>query len=563
LEQIITPEILKSEHLFNVYSSLKSFLDSQQVIAVVCSQWGDTGKGKIVDLFSLFWADVVVRGTGGANAGHTFYDENGIKYISHLVGSGILNKRVMNILGEGVRVDPKQLFKEMDFFESKGVNLTNFCMDGECPVVMPYHIIATRIGLFDSSNMNSTGSGMSEVESEFVLREGINFNNLINDGKSLEEKVMRSIHKYSILIRAHQEESGMTEEELERQFKSSGMEEFYDNKNLFNLKKIIEAYTTYANELNQREIIKDTKSMVRKYKSEGKRILLEGAQGTLLDVKYGMKPYTTSTMSSVKGLIEGSGLSANDVTSVLLIAKCPYTSRVGNGPYPVCFFSRNDLRYKEHMRKYGVFQGGHEERKDYEHRLKELITSNDPFEKWIGWRIAGGEIGATTGRPRDVGHMSMSLLKYAIDVNTLENVPLYLVLTKTDVACDFIDNIDVEMSFTYIGDNPFMHNGIIINPWDQFGFVENNGIYSWNCDGTEVSQYSHYPAQAGDLFYHVKPNFLNFPWNTEKIDLTSVQSYSNIPSSVKHFYSVMEQLLGVRIILSTNGHDRDKVIAHI
>jgi len=332
------------------------------VSIVVGTHWGDEGKGKIVDYLGEN-AQVVARAQGGNNAGHTVIVE-GEKYVFHLLPSGVLHPGKVGILGDGMVVDPSSLLGEIDFLRQKGKDVSErLFLSSKAHLVLPYHRILDGIyeNIRGGGKLGTTGKGIGPAYEDKVSRWGIRVGDL-EDEKLFAQKLRVTLDYKNLL--------------LERAFNQPSLP--YD--------KILEDYLGYASLL--KPYIADTSRMIYQFYREGKNILIEGAQGTMLDLDHGTYPFVTSSYPVVAGSLLGVGLGSIPNLEVLGVCKA-YTTRVGEGPFPT------ELR------------GG---MGDY-------------------LREKGGEYGATTGRPRRCGWLDGVILRYAARINGITS----LALTKLDV----------------------------------------------------------------------------------------------------------------------------------
>lgn len=272
---------------------------------VVGAQWGDEGKGKMTDYLAEN-ADVIVRFQGGNNAGHTV--EVGEKqYKLHLIPSGILYEDKLNVIGNGVVVDPRALFKEIDYLKDLGVDVTpkKLIISDRAHIIMPYHIEIDKLSekMKGSHSIGTTFKGIGPCYTDKFERIGIRVCDLI-DNKIFEEKLRRNLEIKNKYIK-----EVLNGEELK-------FEEIFDQYN--NFSKRLEPF------------VKDTSVEIFKNIKNEKNILFEGAQGMLLDIDYGTYPYVTSSNTTSCGVASGVGIGPNLIDEVLGIAKA-YTTRVGKG----------------------------------------------------------------------------------------------------------------------------------------------------------------------------------------------------------------------------------------
>lgn len=320
---------------------------------VLGAQWGDEGKGKMTDYLAET-ADVVVRYQGGNNAGHTV--EVGDKqYKLHLIPSGVLYEDKLNVIGNGLVVDPKALFDEMDYLKGLGVDITpeRLIVSDRAHVIMPYHKVldALKEKARGKNDIGTTGKGIGPCYTDKVERCGIRVCDLMHINV-FEEKLRENIEMKNAYIT-----------------KVLGGEPL-------NFDEIFNDYVKYAERL--RPYVKDTSVRVYDEIKSGKKVLFEGAQGMLLDIDYGTYPYVTSSNTVAGGVSNGVGIGPNMITNAIGIAKA-YTTRVGKGPFPT-----------------------------------ELL---DDMGDWI--REKGHEFGVTTGRARRCGWLDLVILKTTARVSGL------------------------------------------------------------------------------------------------------------------------------------------------
>ena len=328
---------------------------------VVGTQFGDEGKGKIIDYYSE-GADMIVRYNGGSNAGHTVVigDE---QYKLHLMPSGVFREGKICVIGNGVVVDPEILLTELSVIQAKLGREPALRISDRAHVIMPYHKMIDEVEekLKGSLSAGTTKRGIGPCYSDKSGRFGIRVGDLL-DRKALSEKI------------------GIVLPMKEKFMHSHGV----DIK--FNEDEIVQQYTDYGAKL--RAMISDTSVIINKALDEGKNVLLEGAQGTLLDIDHGIYPFGTSSNPISGGACTGAGIGPTKINAVIGVVKA-YTSRVGEGPFPT--------------------------------ELKNSICDH--------LREKGGEYGTSTGRPRLCGWLDMVMLKYAVRLNSLTS----LAITKLDV----------------------------------------------------------------------------------------------------------------------------------
>lgn len=276
------------------------------VKVVVGSQWGDEGKGKVIDILAG-QADVVVRAQGGNNAGHTI-EVDGKTYKLHLIPSGILYNNKQCVISAGVVVDPKVLLEEMDELKSNGISFENFKIDPRAHVIMPWHIEIDKLSEQSrgKSDIGTTKKGIGPCYMDKAERSGIRIYDLVNPEVFLKKAKAQGENKNKII------------------------EKIYGGKKL-DIDKIIEIYTQYGKLLKQ--YVDDASVAIYKAIKEQKSILFEGAQGTLLDLDLGTYPFVTSSHPTSGGACTGAGIGPTFIDEVVGVAKA-YTTRVGQGPFP-------------------------------------------------------------------------------------------------------------------------------------------------------------------------------------------------------------------------------------
>ena len=330
-------------------------------IVLLGAQWGDEGKGKATDLLGSR-VDYVVRYQGGNNAGHTVVIGDK-KFALHLLPSGILSPDVVPVIGNGVVVDPAVLLHEIEGLEAQGIDTSKLVLSANAHIITPYHIMLDKVTerFLGKSKIGTTGRGIGPTYSDKVARVGIRVQDLF-DEKILRAKVEGAlINKNQTLVKVY-------------------------NRRAVEADAIVAELLTYAERL--RPYVADTTLLLNNALEAGKVVLLEGGQGTLLDVDHGTYPFVTSSNPTAGGACTGSGIGPTKITRSIGILKA-YTTRVGSGPFPT-----------------------------------ELLD-----EDGENLRRIGGEVGVTTGRPRRCGWFDAVIARYATRVNGLTD----FFLTKLDV----------------------------------------------------------------------------------------------------------------------------------
>ena len=330
-------------------------------VVLLGAQWGDEGKGKATDLLGD-QVDYVVRYQGGNNAGHTVVIGDQ-KYALHLLPSGILSPNVIPVIGNGVVIDPAVLLAEIKGLNERGIDTSKLKISTNAHLITPYHRTIDKVSerFLGKSKIGTTGRGIGPAYADKINRIGIRVQDLF-DLSILKQKVEAALHdKNQILIKVFNRK-GITVDE------------------------VIDEYLDYAQVL--KPYVTDTSLLLDQALSQGKVVLLEGSQGTLLDVDHGTYPFVTSSNPTAGGASTGSGIGPTKITRVIGILKA-YTTRVGSGPFPTELFDADG----EALRK------------------------------------IGGEVGVTTGRNRRCGWFDAPIARYAVRINGLTD----FFLTKLDV----------------------------------------------------------------------------------------------------------------------------------
>ena len=335
-------------------------------IIILGAQWGDEGKGKIVDLFSDHF-DMVVRYQGGHNAGHTVHIGDR-KFILQLIPSGILRPGKKAVIGNGLVIDPAALLKEMETLEEAGIDVSRqLAISNRAHVLFPFHRMSEKF--FDASGRQSIGTtsrGIGPCYEDKIGRRGIRVQDL------LEKESFDFL--YEILSRE--------KETIARAFHIADE---------LNFQQVREQYEEFAGRIQP--MVTDTARLINDAIRDGKNVLFEGAQGTMLDIDHGTYPFVTSSNATAGGACTGAGVGPTRIHGVIGVAKA-YLTRVGAGPFPA----------------------------------ETLDAIGDEI------RERGREFGSVTGRPRRCGWFDVPLLRYSIMINGLDS----LVITKLDV----LDNLE-------------------------------------------------------------------------------------------------------------------------
>ena len=393
-----------------------------KTVAVVGSQWGDEGKGKVID-FLATQADVVVRGQGGNNAGHTLVVD-GKKFALRLIPSGILNPNTINVIGNGIVFDPKGFFEEISMLESNGISTKNIKISDRAHIVFPYH--KELDGLAEEARgdnkIGTTKKGIGPCYMDKTERSGIRVCDLMD--KEIFAKKLK----------------------LQIEAKNKIVTGVYEKEAMFDFDEIYNEFIGYAEKM--KPYVDDTTVIVYDAIKANKKVLFEGAQGTLLDLDLGTYPFVTSSHPTSGGFAVGAGVGPNMIKDVVGIVKA-YTTRVGEGPFVTELFDETGERI----------------------------------------RVQGHEFGTVTGRARRCGWFDSVIVKYAARVNGITSISFMLL----DVLTGF-DKIKICTAYK-------MGDKIINNfPASLEDLAKCEPVYEeldgWNEDLTNIEKFEDLPENA-------------------------------------------------------------------
>ncbi len=393
------------------------------VMVVVGTQWGDEGKGKITDLLARDM-DMVVRYQGGNNAGHTVViGENTFKL--HLIPSGIFYSKVLCVIGNGVIIDPAVLLQEIESLKSKKYGVENLRISSQAHIIFPYHksMDQAQEGKREAGRIGTTCRGIGPCYVDKFNRRGIRVCDLYNE-KVFKEKLEWNITEKSFLLN-----------------------DFYKMDVSFDGNKIMDEYMRYAGAI-KKYVVDESSILINDYIGKKKNVLLEGAQGTMLDVDHGTYPYVTSSNPIAGGASTGAGFGPTKIDKILGVVKA-YVTRVGSGPFPT----------------------------EVEGSLGDTL------------REKGGEYGATTGRPRRCGWFDIPLMRHASRVNGLT----HLAITKLDVL-DGLPKLKICVAYKLDGKK------IDYFPTDIHVLEQCKPVYEemdgWKEDISDIKSYKDLPKNA-------------------------------------------------------------------
>ena len=392
-------------------------------IVVLGAQWGDEGKGKATDLLATNETiDFVVRTSGGHNAGHTIV-VNGEKFATHLLPSGILTPGATCVIANGVVVSPEALFRELDSLIARGVDLAPLVVSANAHVLASYHATIDKVTerFLGNAKLGTTGRGIGPTYADKINRIGIRVADLF-DEELLRQKVEASLEvKNQLLAKVY-------------------------NRRALSIDAVVEELLSYVERL--RPMVADTSLLLNRALDDGKTVLFEGAQATMLDVDHGTYPFVTSSNPIAGGVCTGAGIGPTRIDRVIGVIKA-YTTRVGSGPFPTELFDADGEKL---------------------------------------WKV-GGEVGVSTGRNRRCGWYDAVVARYSSRVNGLTD----LFLTKLDVLSSW-ERVPVCVAYDVDG---VRHDEM---PMTQSEFARATPIYEsfpgWWEDISGCREFDDLPANA-------------------------------------------------------------------
>ncbi|QCI26959.1 adenylosuccinate synthase [Buchnera aphidicola (Thelaxes californica)] len=405
-------------------------------IVIVGTQWGDEGKGKIVDYLTQY-AEIVVRYQGGNNAGHTIFLNNK-KTVLHLIPSGILYQNKICVIGNGVVISPIALFQEISHLEQSGLIVKNrLFISKNCSLILPYHIAIdiARDKKRGSNAIGTTGKGIGPTYEDKVARRSLRISDLEDEHRL--EMILKDISEYYNYQLTYFSEKSISYE------------------------KVLKEINTYKTKLLK--LTKDVTLLLNQSILLNKKIIFEGAQGSLLDIDHGMYPYVTSSNTTSSGIFSGTGIGPRNLGYVLGVCKA-YATRVGFGPFPT--------ELSEDINDYLFYKGK--------------------------------ERGATTGRRRRTGWLDLVLLKQSISVNSITG----LCLTKLDVL-DGLSEIKICIGYKN------QHEEIIANiPYSMQGWENIIPVYKvfngWKKNTSGIRCFDNFPTELKEYINFIE-TFLDIP----------------------------------------------------
>lgn len=486
-----------------------------RTIAFNCLQFGDTGKGKLVDLFSS-WADIIIRGTGGANAGHSI-EVGGLSLALHLIPCGILQDGLgkVNVGGSGMAIDPRIFCEELEMLRAHKLTFNNLMLALNAKLTLPTQIVRDRVGEADAGKgkIGTTGRGIGPTYSDHALRVGLFVNDLLNPD-ILVAGVKANVEFSTRILRSY--DPAIVKEVMHQQYLGNGV--FWHPEKMFDVDAIVQKYLEYGRILDP--LIRDTDKYVQQ-KVGREKLLCEGAQGSLLDVDVGTRPKITSSNCTVDGLAKGAGLNRSHIDIAYGIFKGFYMTRVGAGPFPT---ECGGMMSEDWCNDSKTTRAKEEE-------LYPDVSVNDKneFLQGIALRRVGKEYGATTKRPRRTGWFDLPLLREALRWGSPD-----VVLTKLDVLND-CDEIKVCVQHRYDG------------PAYRFG----DKLFQAG-DRLDVA------IPAAEFLKYCRPVYQVFPgW---KKSLKGITKAEDLPEELSTILDFAIAQTGIRPGIVSVGADREETI---
>lgn len=456
---------------------------SGKVTAVVGAQWGDEGKGAVITTLAQD-SDICVRAQGGNNAGHTLYNSEGKKVVVNIVPSGIIFPHVTNIIGNGCVIDLEVLDRNMQGAQGK------LLISDAAHLIFDYHKLldGAQEESKGSEKIGTTKKGIGPAYADKINRVGIRAG-LLRQPERLEELLRQTI------------------EQKNRELSFYGIQSIDADAFMTRMGPLFESYAP---------MVSDTRTFLYHAHLKGKKILLEGAQGVMLDIDHGTYPFVTSSNTTVTGLLAGSGLPPKLLSEVFGVVKA-YSSRVGEGPFPTEGENAHDINScknkEEYLKEHALAE---DERKvvlagDVDHPQYDLLVS-----RYL--RETADEFGSTTGRPRRVGWLDAVALRKAVEINGFDSV----ILTR-------LDNLD----------------GV--------GAVKICRAYQNSYLGEKIDVFPNDP----EALHGFIPQYAILPgWENTK----GIRSFRDLPQQARDYIEVLENLIGVPFSAIKNGCKQEDYI---
>ncbi|NLF39161.1 adenylosuccinate synthase [bacterium] len=488
------------------------FFDKAQVVGICGAAWGDEGKGKFTDEFAAE-ADVIVRAQGGSNAGHTVIAGE-VKLALHLVPSGIIHKGKINVVGNGVVLDPWVLVEdELKQLAAHGISPDGLRISGDAHVIMPWHKILDRAreASLGSRKIGTTARGIGPAYADKATRCGIRINELYERG-SLEARIAAlAAEKEKMIFGLY----GVTKEQFAEWMSSPYlMGGAWNAGGCFHVRAIAESYTRWGEAF--RHAVVDSRALLRDALAAGRRVLLEGAQGLLLDIDHGTYPFVTSSSCCAGGFATGAGIPPQRIDRIYSVMPA-YMTRVGAGPFPTELGTEAKIAGESSSNRMSV---------DEARTLARTTTDDYSLGKVI--RHVAGEFGTTTGRPRRTGWFDAVACRFAAAMNGPD-----VIISKLDVL-DVMPSLKICTAYRYDGPGAFFNGKTLAR-------------------GQTITEF---PTDARVLQHCTAAAFEEMPgWQAET---TKAGSVAGLPEAARSYLAAIEKLAGVRVRIVSVGPKRNQ-----
>jgi adenylosuccinate synthase len=488
--------------------------NNDQVIGICGAAWGDEGKGKFTDAFAAA-ADVVVRAQGGCNAGHTVVFDN-VKLKLHHIPSGIAHPGTINVIGNGVVLDPRVLIEqELAHLHERGIDVSSLRISGDTHLIMPWHRIIDKAREWSLGNnkIGTTARGIGPAYADKINRTGVRVNDLHDCPYFRDRLDVLASEKQRLIFDVFNVPHETFEEWMNQPDQQSGA---WIRDGHFAVDAIADSYCNWAKTILP--CVTDTRRLVYDAYRNGKKILLEGAQGLLLDIDHGTYPYVTSSNCGAGGFATGVGLPPQLVDRIYNIMSA-YMTRVGGGPFPTELGTEKELRV-EHA----------DNRMTYEEAASLAQQAEDDYTLGKVIRHIAGEFGTTTGRPRRTGWFDAVAASLAVKINGPD-----VIISKFDVL-DVMPVVRICTAYTYTGPDT-AYNGRTL---------------------TSGCLLTDFPTDARILRYCEPGEYVEYEgWLS---DTTGTAAYSDLPPAAKAYLAGIAEHTGCTIRNVSVGPGRTQTI---
>jgi len=491
------------------------YFGRDKVVAICGAAWGDEGKGKFTDEFAAE-ADVIVRAQGGCNAGHTVVIGD-VKVKLHHVPSGIARPAALNVIGNGVVLDPRVLVdQELASLRAQGIDARGLRISGDAHLIMPWHRILDRARewALGAGKIGTTARGIGPAYADKMLRGGLRMNDLYECARFRDKVCATAREKECIMRDVYHVPRAQFEEWMRAPDQMNGA---WLRDGAFDTAAITDAYCAWARVLLP--LVVDTRALLAGALRDGKRILLEGAQGLLLDIDHGTYPYVTSSSCGAGGFAPGAGLPPAALDRVYNVMSA-YMTRVGGGPFPTELGTEAEIAGERA-----------EQRMPLEEARALALRARDDYSLGKVIRHIAGEFGTTTGRPRRTGWLDAVAYRCAVRLNGPDAI-----ISKLDVL-DVMPVIRICTAYEYRGPATG-YNGAQLEP------------------GATLADF---PTDARILAHCVPKTFEEFKGWLTPID--AMTCFADLPRAARAFLRGIERHTGCRVRFVSVGPRRHQTFA--